>query len=803
MSVRSRFLCVAAPLLALLVATADKPAHAAPQQTPSTPPSPPSTSTVTPPKLLSDPTVDYPAEGEGDVTVVLTLTVNADGTVRSATPLETNEPFSSQAVGAALGWSFEPARRNGSPVSAIIKVEIAFHEPELPPEPSSTETAAPDEPTRPAERAAAAGPATEVLIRGARREPSRSVTLSRAEVRQIPGTFGDPFRAIEVMPGVTPIVSGLPFFFIRGAPPGDVGYFLDGIRVPLLFHVGFGPAVVHPGLIERVDLYPGGYPARFGRLSGGIVSGEVTAPAPKLHGEYSARLFDAGALVEAPFAGDRGTVMLGGRYSYTAALLTLLASGVVLDYWDYQARATYDVTPADRVGVFAFGSYDYLGQLTSDQTLTLFGAEFHRVDLRYDHRLDEGGNVRLAVTGGIDRTRLPNDSFLRDRLIGVRSEIEYRVSPAVLVRAGADTAIDSYDIQLPNMQLSSSASAANTLFPTRTDFGAGVRADAVLRVEPGFEITPGLRIDYFGSQGVAAVAVDPRLATKLELSKQARLLSAMGVAHQPPAFVVPIPGFQPGGLHGGLQRALQESLGLEFDVDDATTATATLFHNAFFNMSDPLSYQPMQPNGCIPGSLPGDFVFGDRSGGANANCPSPIRTAGTLGRDGGGAGVATAVTALETRTIGTAYGFEIFAKRKLTARLGGLLSYTFSRSIRSVGRNSFVADFDRTHVLNAAVAYNLGRNWRAGTRVVFYTGLPKAPNPTDSSTRLPPFFRIDARLEKRWQLGQTTWISVVAEWMNATLSKEAIGTNCTLNGGCQSQTVGPITIPSLGVEGGF
>jgi hypothetical protein len=120
-----------------------------------------------------------------------------------------------------------------------------------------------------------------------------------------------------------------------------------------------------------------------------------------------------------------------------------------------------------------------------------------------------------------------------------------------------------------------------------------------------------------------------------------------------------------------------------------------------------------------------------------------------------------------------------------------------------MGRAQYVATFDRTHVANAALAYDLGRGWRAGTRVVFYTGLPKAPDPTDpSATRLPPFFRVDLRLEKRWQLGQETWISAVAEWMNATLSKEAVSTTCTLSG-CETQTIGPVTVPSLGVEGGF
>jgi len=101
------------------------------------------------------------------------------------------------------------------------------------------------------------------------------------------------------------------------------------------------------------------------------------------------------------------------------------------------------------------------------------------------------------------------------------------------------------------------------------------------------------------------------------------------------------------------------------------------------------------------------------------------------------------------------------------------------------------------------VAYNLGRNWRAGTRLTFYTGLPKAPDPTDpGATRLPPFFKLDLRLEKRWQLGPRAYLSFIAEWMNATLSKEAVSTTCTLQG-CETRTIGPITIPSLGIEGGF
>jgi TonB family protein len=803
------------------------------------PPSPVDATTVEPPSLISDPAVPYPAGAEGDAEVTLVIVVAPDGRVRSVSAEgrdEAVDPFAKAAIAAARGWQFHPARRGTTSVAARIRFAVAFRAETVPARDEDEEEeadastreppvgGAPRDATADGARARSGSGRTgtgglveapdEVRVRG-QREPSRTVSLTRAEVRQIPGAFGDPFRAVEIMPGVTPVVSGLPFFFVRGAPPGNVGYFLDGIRIPLLFHVGAGPSVIHPGLVQRVDLYPGGYPARFGRFSGGVVAGETAPPLDRPHGEFNVRLFDAGAMIETPFGQDgRGSLLVGGRYSYTAFLLTQLSSNTLLDYWDYQVRASYALGPDDRIGVFAFGSYDYLAERTPTQTVTLFGTEFHRVDVRYDRRLGSRGTFRLAVTPGVDRSRVQEDRSVRNRVLGARTEWSYRASDSLLVRAGTDLQLDSYDVQAVTGTLSPSVARVASFFPTRTDLAFGVRADAVASLTRRLEVTPGARVDLFTSQGASAIGVDPRVALRAEASDRVRVLSAIGVAHQPPSFVVPVPGFQPGGLRGGLQKAYQQSLGVEADVFEATTATLTVFQNAFADMSDPLGTRDQQLGGCPPGRFPTDTLAGDRGrvsqGQFFGNCGVPRFPEGTIGPDrtGGGGqaadsrGTQQTANAFEVRTRGRAFGLELFVKRKLTSRIGGFLSYTLSRSTRTYEGRTFVATFDRTHVVNAALAFDLGRNWRAGTRVTYYTGLPKPPDPTDPSDRLPSFFRLDLRLEKRWQLSKTWWISGVAEWLNSTLSKEAVATQCTL-AGCQSQLVGPITIPSLGVEGGF
>ncbi len=85
--------------------------------------------------------------------------------------------------------------------------------------------------------------------------------MSREEAREVPGAFGNPARFVESMPGVVPTTSGLQSFYIRGAPrKTDRVRSSTASQVPALYHIGFGPSVVHAGLIDRVELFSGAAP---------------------------------------------------------------------------------------------------------------------------------------------------------------------------------------------------------------------------------------------------------------------------------------------------------------------------------------------------------------------------------------------------------------------------------------------------------------------------------------------------------------------------------------------------------------
>jgi hypothetical protein len=764
---------------------------------------------LTPPVARSSTDVPYPAGATGDAEVLLELIVEKDGSVSQAVVIEGTEPFTEQARRTVLTWRFAPARRGDTPVSARIRARIAFREQEPPPKepaPGSKTRAQPaPAPQKPAEAP------LEVTVLGDRREVGQT-TLSAVEMREMPGAFGDPFRAIEPLPGVVPLVSGLPYFYIRGAPPNDNGYYLDGIRVPLLFHVGLGQGVIHPALIDHIDFFAGAPPASYGRFAGAIIAGRTREPATRMHGEASLRIVDAGALVEAPLDSEGSSALVAGRYGYPGPIVSAFAPEVTLGYWDYQGRATWAIGRRDTLGIFGFGSHDYLATRDSvpesapgpsEVWVEQFVTDFHRVDLRYDRSLS-GGRVRVAGTLGYD-SQGAAPTYVSNRSAALRVEVEQQVSEAVRLRGGADIGVDVYGFDLQEARESEPIvpSSAN---PPPTNATGGVHADVVLRASPRVEIVPGARVDLFSSTrdtSTIVPAFDPRLAARVTLARGVAHVSTFGLSHQYPtlrvgdlpAAVVSVPGFPVGGER--LQTVAQASQGLELALPAEFVLGVTGFLSGWSGLTD-LTSSCIQIEPGMTGPQPGPQ-------------PEPPPLLPHVCPD-------------DVPVRGRAYGVELLLRRAFSKRWSGWLSYTLSRATREtrfvtaaggVAVATVPSEGDRTHVLNALLSYDPGRRWRLGTRFVFFTGQPyskldgNVPIPPYNDQRFPPFYRLDLRIEKRWPLGQDGAVALVLEGQNVTLSKQgftgAIGcnTDATPEGTtttCSHDMVGPITIPSIGVE---
>jgi hypothetical protein len=539
------------------------------------------------------------------------------------------------------------------------------------------------------------------------------------------------------------------------------------------------------------------------------------------------RLIDAGALLESPLGDARGSALAAGRYGYPGPIVSAITPTLRLGYWDYQARLTWRIGERDTLGVFAFGSHDYLGaaQTINGQVGPIteqLGSDFHRVDLRYDRALDDG-HLRVAATLGYDSqggagfgdgAATAGVTTISNLSAGLRLEADKRLSPTVRVRGGADMRLDDYGFAQGQGLIDQNGSPQSPLSesadPPPMNITGGAHADVVWRVTPRIEIVPGARVDVFdstranGPSGARATttvpAFDPRLSARVAITPAVAWLSTFGLSHQVPALrvgtvpaiLLSVPGFPLGDSE--LQTVSQASQGVEVALPADFTLTTTAFLSGWSGLTD-LTTNCIQimpatraPQTGIPQKPEGPYT-----------CPSnqPVR--------------------------GLAYGVEVLLRRPLSKRLSGWLSYTLSRSTRdehfitATGGDAaatVASDYDRTHVLNAILAYDLGLRWRAGARFVFLSGAPysnlagNVPAPPYNAYRDPPFYRVDARLEKRWSLAKDGYIAFIAEVQNVTLSKEVTpfglscrGTPTTTQ--CSHSAIGPLTLPSVGVEASF
>ena len=640
--------------------------------------------------------------------------------------------------------------------------------------------------------------------------------LELEAMRDVPGAFGDPFRVVDTLPGVVPVLSGLPYVYVRGAPPAGTIYVYDGIAVPALFHLALGPAVIHPALLGDLEFYPAVAPARFGRHVGGVfAAGGPDLDAGPLRGEFEIRLIDTQAMLDIPLGKTRLTV--AGRYGYPGLLLSVFSEEAVLAYWDYQLRYRAPISDHDRFELTVFGAYDKVGEKRdSDDNVSL---EFHRAELRLVRDL-AAAEFGLGLQLGYEQSNLANEVAVDAARIGARIWSIFALGGRARARLGADMLAavghidepspDPGDMSAPPTSLGDPGLAPTVdrppnPFPDPSESEesedgssfddplyaavaarnqAGLFAELELPLPADWTFAPGLRFDAFITGSEAQVALEPRVTLSWQALEPLQLHAAFGLGHQLAALPVPLPGFNDVALEHGLQEALRGELGVELRAGDLLVALE-LFYS---HLSDLL--------------LPLQFLDCEEGSDDEESCPDD----GSL-----------------ARSDVDAYGVEVFVKRELAAALSGWLSYTLAWAEGSIGDFEFTPEFDVRHVANAVLSYRIGGGFSAGSRLHYRTGklesltLAASSSSAESSAgpdaplrverRLPGFFRLDLQISYGWR---PDWgkMRITLEWLNATMSREAIGLDCSVAEGsprpsCEVDYTPAIFIPNLAMRAEF
>lgn len=586
-------------------------------------------------------------------------------------------------------------------------------------------------------------------------------TISVEEVRRIPGTFGDPVRVIQNLPGAARAPFGIGLLVIRGSNPEDSNVYIDGVEIPLIFHLGGYRSVVNAEAIRSVDYLPGSYGVRYGESTGGVIDVQSMDEFPEQSKlTWRTDALDTGVFFKGKVGKEKDVgIAVGGRRSYIDALIPLFTDGtgfmVKPRWYDYQLKVAELKEGPSEMSAFVFGFQDILffstpddfAQGTDQDTQGDVSVKYqtHRQIFRMKRRLTDELDLVLQPVVGWDTINFGfGQAFALDQLfchIGLRAELPWQPSEKLRLSTGLDSNLTYYDIKF---ELPFTPDSFNSLDPigereayVTTVTGMLIQPDPFMDLQwrplsdpEKLLINPGLRVNVLGIPDVATVfAVDPRVSVRAGLAPGGSLKVGTGLHQQPPQ------GQEFGtgeNLTTGFERAWSSELGWEQKVGTALTFDVT----GFYKKLDRLIIQNPELQ--------------------------DIETDPLYVNEG----------------VGEIYGLEVLARHALVNKVFGWVSYTLSESRRNDTPEDedawYPFDFDQTHILVALGGYRLPRDFEVSGKLSYVTGNPTTPfaggvydldqdsysgyqTADYNSERLPPYFSMDFRVSKlftfkRWQL---------------------------------------------------
>jgi TonB family protein len=627
-------------------------------------------------------------------------------------------------------------------------------------------------------------------------------TIQRAQMQSVPGTFGDPIRVIQTLPGLQRAPFGLGLLLVRGSNPDDTGIFVDGHEVPSLFHFLGGPSIFNAEMLDSLDFYPGGFPGRFGRHHGGVVALETRPTSDDgFHGSAKVDFIDSGGYMRTPITKDID-VAFAGRRSYIDAFLGFFvpqpsAGGqriVTPVYYDYQGRIDWNLHQDGKLSLFVIGSSDALHVLNQDNSTTVStnlnsSVDFFRVIATYARPL--GGDLKLTISPAWGRDTIsftgaqamaagPFTSLdVVNSTLSYRMRVNGRLSEHLILDTGLDvlSRVTSYNALIPiddNIRNSSGIDIPpSNVFRGSQMIGVGEYIDLGVDVTNNLRLIPTLRLDEYLLDGESRASIDPRLVGRLKLSPEWTLKAYVGQFSEPPQPEALDRRF--GNVNVGLEHGYHSGIGYEWRPDRLWSIDSEVYYEYRNHL----------------------VVFSDQVTTSNG-----IVTYQNFNNDG----------------IQYSEGVEVLIKREISPHAYGYLSYTYSRSKQQNHPDSVLAAsaFDQPHVLNAVASWKPGGGWELGARLQFASGRPDTPvigatydadageyvpiRGGTRSIREPDFKQLDARAEHDW-LYDTWSLGLYLDVINVTNTKnqEAIQYDY------RYRHSAPITsfpiLPTLGVRG--
>lgn len=590
-------------------------------------------------------------------------------------------------------------------------------------------------------------------------KPVSTTIQTSEEIRRLPGGFEDVVRAVSILPGVAQVSNGRNDLIVRGGAASENLYVVDNIEIPNINHFGTqgstgGPqSYINLDFVDKTTFSTGGFGVRYGdKLSSVLTIDLLEGRSDRIGGKGTISATQFGLNLEGPLAEENGNFLFSARRSYLDFIFKAAGFSFVPEYWDFLGKASYDISPVDKLSFTGIVALDNVRQFNDD------------ADQRYDNSRILATNQDNAV-GGVTWRRLFNNGFFnltfgqsyvgynseqRDSLLNpifrnnsieheqnLRGDVSYALTDrtdftfglgAKAVRFTADVILDTLQSYFGDTL------ATNEYYNTNAWKTAGY-----FQVAHKFDYlrwTLGLRYDSFSLLQEQFV-LSPRLSLQLPIDYKTNINASTGRYYQAPSYIWLVSDEQNSNLNYiGVNQYI---LGIEHFLREDTRWNTEFYYKDYYDypVSETRPYLILANTGAGFGGLDEGFTsFG----------LDPLVSKGT----------------------GWVRGVEIsLQKRYSEIPFYGLLAVSYNESgfypldgIKRPNAN------DQKWILNAGGGYLFNEKWEVAMKFRYATGRPYTPFKPDGTKsvdnyltkRLEPNHSLDLRVDRRFYF--STWLLI-------------------------------------------
>ena len=416
--------------------------------------------------------------------------------------------------------------------------------------------------------------------------------LDGAAFRRAFATFSSPdvLKTLQALPGVAAGTELLSNLYVHGGDGSDNLFLLDGVPLYQICHLGGIFSAFNTDVIESLDFYKSGFPARYGGRTSSIVDittrdGDFTA----YHGTFSLGLLDGRFQMEGPLVRGKTSFNFALRRSWADAVIypicwfnnrhSHISNGDESDWYGYaftdlNAKVTYRFPDQSRLSASLYVGRDRfkweefsswrltttdmegIDRISRHQDTTLVRLNWGNILLsaHWDKSLSNGMHFRLTGYGSGTRSRedyaynaVDSDGLspvqdetqeqIRGRGIlddlGLTANVDWRPHPGHHVRFGGNVIWHNYR---PRFAYTENRAIVDGDTVRTSAYEASIYAEDEIRLSRRLTVNAGLRNTLYFTASRSWNSLEPRVALKWQgasfFSLKASYASMSQFSHQ-------------------------------------------------------------------------------------------------------------------------------------------------------------------------------------------------------------------------------------------------------------------------------